>query len=399
MLTTFAMRHFLLQLRLQGSIVQGLLGILLTGFILLLASPYVLAQPALPEEVVMIKKPGLVTLELEVTLFKPPGSGPFPLVVINHGKATGDPRFQGRATFRSAARYFLSRGYVVALPMRQGFSKSSGSYIGGGCNVESNGVAQAEDVAATLDYLTSQPIIDKSRILVMGQSHGGLTTMALGASAYPGVVGLVNFAGGLRQETCAGWESVLARAFGSYGKRTKIPSLWFYGDNDSYWSKETWKAMHSNYLEAVSANGTTARMVAFGNFVTDAHSMFSHPQGLAIWEPELSKFLDQLALPNTMTHPQFSRANTRAPPPASGFAALTQIDAVPFLKDTGRKGYERFIAGAAPRAFALSPSGAWGFSVANDESLERALATCNKNAAKQDCRLYAVDDEVVWTKD
>ena len=87
--------------------------------------------------------PGLFTTELETTVFRPDGAGPFPVAVINHGKANGDPRFQRRYRPLVAVRFFLARGYAVVVPMRQGFSKSSGSYIGGGCNVESNGSEQA----------------------------------------------------------------------------------------------------------------------------------------------------------------------------------------------------------------------------------------------------------------
>lgn len=273
----------------------------------MLHQSFLWAQTPLLEEVIMIEKPGIFTLELEVTLFKPPGVGPFPLVVINHGKAVGDPRFQPRATYPMATRFFLARGYVVALPMRQGFSKSTGSYIGGGCNVESNGVVQAEDVKVTIDYLLTQAAIDPAEILVMGQSHGGLTTMAFGASDYPGVKGLVNFAGGLRQEACPGWEGTLIRAFGSYGRHTKIPSLWFYGDNDSYWKKDIWQAMYAKYSEGLVAHGSAARMVAFGTFVTDAHRMFGHEQGPSIWEPEVLQFLVQLGLPSTVVNPDFLR--------------------------------------------------------------------------------------------
>jgi dienelactone hydrolase len=276
-------------------------------FITLLHATDALAQNLpLPEEVIMIKKPGLFGLEIETTFFKPEGAGPFPLVVINHGKAAGDPRFQARAVYPIAVRYFLERGFAVALPMRQGFSKSSGSYIGGGCNVGSNGIAQAEDVKAALDYFVTQSYIDKTSLLIAGQSHGGLTTMAFGTFDYPGVRGLINFAGGLRQEQCAGWESVLGRAMGSYGKDTKIPSLWFYGDNDSYWTPDTWRNMFTRYSEGIANNQSTARMVAFGRFVVDAHSMFGHAAGREIWQPEVTQFLTQLGLPAAITHEKYS---------------------------------------------------------------------------------------------
>jgi dienelactone hydrolase len=267
--------------------------------------PWLLNAQELPQEILMVKKSGFFSFELETTVYKPSGDGPFPLVVINHGKAAGDPKFQNRSSYPLAARYFLARGYVVAIPMRQGFSKSTGTYVGGGCNVGSNGMVQADDVKATLDFFTAQPYIDKSRLVVAGQSHGGLTTMAFGTFNYPGVKGLINFAGGLRQEQCAGWESVLARAFGSYAKDTKIPSLWFYGDNDSYWPKPVWQSMYGRYSENIAANNVAARMVAFGTFVVDAHNMFGHNAGLSIWQPEVDKFLAEIGMPVQISLPHY----------------------------------------------------------------------------------------------
>ncbi len=378
---------------LKANFFSTLMAALLTS----LCTASVAQTPALPEEVLMIKKPGLFSFELETTFFKPEGSGPFPLVVINHGKALGDPKFQGRANFRHATRFFLSRGYAVAIPMRQGFSKSTGSYIGGGCNVASNGAVQAEDVKATLDHFVGQPFIDKTKIIVAGQSHGGLTTMAFGTLNYPGVKGLINFAGGLRQENCAGWESVLARAFGSYAKDTQVPSLWFYGDNDSYWPKPVWQAMYDKYVENLPATtGAKAQMVAFGNFVIDAHSMFSHLDGQKIWQPEVDKFLSQLGLPNTVTFAQYAAPTPTPTPPKTNFAALANLEALPHVRESGKKGYERFLTLSYPRAFAISPSGAWGSSFGQDDDISNALNNCNKNAAQKNCKLYAVNDDVVW---
>jgi len=126
------------------------------------------SEPALAtdlrEEVVMVKEPGVFGAELETTLYRPPGDGPFPLIVVNHGKASGNPRFQTRSRYLVAARHLVRRGYAVVVPMRQGFSKSGGSYIGGGCNIESNGRVQAEDVVAALAFYSARPDIDARRI-------------------------------------------------------------------------------------------------------------------------------------------------------------------------------------------------------------------------------------------
>ncbi|AJG17598.1 dienelactone hydrolase family protein [Cupriavidus basilensis] len=249
------------------------------------------------EQVAMVPKPGVMfSLELETTIFKPPGDGPFALVVINHGKALGKPAFQSRARYLAQSAEFVKRGYVVALPMRQGFSKSGGAYVGGGCNVESNGLVQAEDVVATLEYMIKQPYVDKSRIVVIGQSHGGLTTMAFSTIAYPGVLGVVNFAGGLRDESCSRWEFNLVDAFGDYGKKARYPSLWLYGDNDSYWPPPLPAKFFEAYTAQARGPAANARMVDYGTFAGDSHTLFGARAGVPIWLPEVGRFFKEIGL-------------------------------------------------------------------------------------------------------
>ena len=243
----------------------------------------------------MIPKKGfLFTANLETTIFRPRGDGPFPVVIINHGKQWGNPRFQRRFRPEAAARYFLERGYLVLAPMRQGFSNSTGNYIGAGCNIESNGLVQAHDDEAVLQYVATLPYADSARVLVVGESHGGWTTLALGTLHPEGVRGLVNFAGGLRQDGCVAWENTLARAAGAYGRHTTLPSLWLYGDNDSLFSPDTFNAMHRAYTAA----GAHAKLVDYGTFGNDAHRLFDEPAGRPVWEPELTRFLTEVGLPS-----------------------------------------------------------------------------------------------------
>jgi len=260
-------------------------------------------QIRLPSEVIFIPKKILLgTVQLETTIYKPEGQGPFPLVVINHGKETGPSGLQRRFTAGWASRFFLERGYVVFLPMRTGFSKSTGSYVGGECNVESNGRVQAEDVAATVTYAHTLDYVDRKQTLVVGQSHVGWTTLAYGASKPdPSVKGLVNFAGGLRQTSCSGWELNLAKAAANFAKDTSIPSLWLYGDNDSFFTKQTYSEMFTRYSK-VNPN---AQLVEFGVFGEDAHGLFTHKDGRAVWGPYLEKFMMQLGLPIEVTYPKY----------------------------------------------------------------------------------------------
>ncbi len=349
---------------------------------------------SLNEAVVTIpNKSGLFTIELETTLYKPDGNGPFPVVVINHGKAHGDTRFQSRFRPAVAVRYFMHRGYAVVVPMRQGFSKSGGSYISGGCNIESNGRVQAEDVKAVLDHVATQPWADRERMLVVGQSHGGWTTLAFGARNYPGVKGIVNFAGGLRQETCPAWQMGLANAAANYAKETRLPSLWLYGDNDSYFDETTYRRMYEQYATA----GGNAKLIAFGKFASDAHTLFVARAGAPIWQPEMTRFLASIGLPSE-AQPNFARYGVATPlpvPERTDFAALGDVAQVPHMRDTGRDGYKLYLTKQLPRAFALAPNGAWGFGEGGDDPLRRALANCNRHG-NGDCRLYSVDDYVVW---
>jgi dienelactone hydrolase len=364
------------------------------GFALALAAAMGLAQPVavdaeLNETVqVVTKKSGLFPIDLETTIYKPDGDGPFPIAVINHGKAPGNPRFQDRYRPTLAVRYFIQRGYAVVVPMRQGFSRSSGSYIGGDCNVESNGRVQAEDVKAVLDHVVAQPWANKEHIIVVGQSHGGWTTLAFGSQGYPGVKGLVNFAGGLRQDQCPNWKEALAGAAAGYARDTRLPSIWFYGDNDSYFDPPTWRAMFEQYNKAA---GGKAQLVAFGNFGADAHALFATRSGMPIWQPELSKFLASIEPPRPAeAAPAVASVPEAVPPGPAGGSRL------PHLRAKGQAAFQAYLAKKEkPKAFAIAPNGSWGWAGGGREPLRKAVVNCNRSG-KGKCRLYAVDGTIVW---
>ena len=348
----------------------------------------------LGEAVLMLPSGGFTEPELEVTVYRPPGDGPFPVLVINHGRASGNAKLQPRYRPSLAAREFVQRGWVVVVPMRQGFSQSGGSEISAGCNVHSNGLQQARSVRRTLDWLGSQPWADVSRNVVLGQSHGGLTTLAYGTAPHPGTRLLVNFAGGLRQESCTAWQQNLVRAIGDYGAEIKLPSLWFYGDNDSYFPPFVWRGAHERYTQA----GGRADLVAFGNFGSDAHSLFGSRAGVPIWLPKVLAALDSAGLPTQLVH-AMPVAPDLPVPPASGFAAVTDLDRVPLRTDRARAGYQAWLAAESPRAFAIHPTqGSWASAWGGERPIARALANCER-FAKAPCRLYAVDDAVVWATD
>ncbi|HEY4542026.1 MAG TPA: CocE/NonD family hydrolase [Noviherbaspirillum sp.] len=352
-------------------------------------APSLTLDASLHEEVVMVPAiSGGQRVQLETTVFKPPGQGPFPVLIMNHGKALGNPRAQNRDRFLVVAREFVRRGYAVVVPMRKGFSRSTGDYSDRGCNMTANGHMQAEDLYGTLSYLRSEPWADASRVIVAGQSYGGLTAMAFGTRNYPGVKGLINFAGGLKVHggSCR-WQDSLVEAFGTYGSLSQVPSLWFYGANDHHFNHQLASRMHQAYTHA----GGKARLVAYGAFKKDAHGMVGSRDGVRIWWPETEKFLQALGMP---TEPVVALADDNRFPP-TGYAAVDNLEAVPFLRGKGREQYQVFLNKTFPRAFAVSSSGAWSWAEEGDDPASQALADCQKNSS-QPCRLYALDDQVVW---
>lgn len=327
-------------------------------------------------------------LQFETTLYKPPGEGPFPLLLMNHGKERGKPAAQKRDRFLAMGREFVRRGYAVAVPMRKGFSKSEGVYSDFGCNMHDNGMLQADDIEAALRSLTKMSWVDHDRVIVAGQSYGGLATMAFGTRQFPGVRGLLNFAGGLRIDgNYCDWKAALVTAFTSYGSRTSLPSLWFYGENDSYFDPSLAQRLQTAYQSA----GGSSQLIAYGSFKSDSHGLISSRDGIPVWWPETERFLQRIGLPTDINTPIGEAARI----PASGFAALDNADAIPHLTERGRAAYRHYLSQSLPRAFALSASGAWSWAEDGDDPPSRALAACQKNSTLP-CSLYSVDKDVVW---
>jgi hypothetical protein len=89
-----------------------------------------------------------------------------------------------------------------------------------------------------------------------------------------------------------------------------------------------------------------------------------------------------------------------------GFAQFEDADAVPFLRERGREAYKDFMTRSVPRAFAIAPTGAFGAAAQPPQAsyrsgifdvIELAMERCNSRANGA-CRLYALDNRVVWNE-
>ena len=374
----------------------GALALALSGALLLLpGAGRAQASTAAPEasmneRVLMVPVDAQRNVRLQVTVLQPDGPGPFPLAVVNHGASGKQPPAQmERHRHNFAAYYFLSRGYAVVLPMVRGYAGSEGRLYAAGCNYENIALSIAADLQAVLDFMARDPAIDARRTVVAGQSFGGWNTLAFGSLADPRVKGLVNFAGGVNASSCSTSPAALARGAGRFGATARAPSIWFYGENDSFFGPPLAQAMHERYTAA----GAPAKLVAFGPFMQDAHELLAYPEGLPLWALRLDAFLQQLGLPGRVAHPEYLPQDF---PPPSGYAAIDDVDAVPYLDDRGREHYRRFLARAAPRVYVLSPYGFLGAYYGGFDPVGRGLKDCRARA--RECFVYAVDGHVAWTR-
>lgn len=352
------------------------------------------APPAMLQHEQILHVPGNPAdpVTLVMTVYTPDGPGPFPLAVMNHG-STSDlpPADQPRYHLTFSAYYFLSRGYAVALPMMRGYAGSGGHIHAHGCDFAATGLEAAKDIRAVIGYLKQQPYIDGSRIVVAGQSFGGWNTLAFGTLNEPGVKGLVSFAGGMKASDCRDSDRALIAAAGALGARASIPSIWFFGDNDALFAPPVWHAMFDRY----TAEGAPAELVAYGAFGSNSHNLLGSGAGLNLWVPKLDAFLARAGLPNKLVYPEY--LPTPAPPP-SHYAALDDVQALPYLSLHGEQAtayYQKFLAKPLPRALAIGTRGA-GEASEGFDPIARALQLCSQRSP--DCRLYAVDNDVVWTR-
>jgi dienelactone hydrolase len=373
------------------SIVVASMLCLATAVAPLAADPGNVAVPShspLNEEVIRIPGEAPPAVTLQVTIMHPDGPGPYPLAIMNHG-ATGRAIVERGERYRlsNSTFYFLSRGYAVALPMMRGFAASGGEIYHFGCDLAGAGIANAKDIRAVIRYLGNDRRFDTSRVVVAGQSMGGWNALALGSLGVPNVKALVNFNGGLRFSDCNSGDSALLTGAAQFGAATKIPSVWFYGENDELFPVALWRGMYDRYIRS----GGHAELADVGVVMKNSHNFLSYPEVLPIWTSKVDALLASVGMPFTPVYPHYL---PMVFPPATHFARLNDVAAVPYLSDKARDLYRKFLEAPFPRAFVVTESGSASSQSNGYDPLGRALEICQKTAAR--CGVYAVDDHVVW---
>lgn len=249
---------------------------------------------------------GVQRLRLEATLYRPPGPGPFPLVVLSHGTSR-DPRQRvgSRCRYDAQSWKFVSMGFAVVIPMRRGYGHSEGEYAEGeGLCARSHfyeaGLESAKDLRATVEYVSALPGIDRQRLVLAGHSSGGFASLILAGQGLPGVRGVINFNGGRGSkvnQNCS--PDKLVEACALAGRTTRVPTLWIYVENDSYFPPPLARQMSAAFRHA----GGQVEFVMLPPFAEEGHYLFTDVRGLDQWTPAVNRFLNDLGFPGSMPRP------------------------------------------------------------------------------------------------
>jgi len=246
------------------------------------------------------RAPGQIFLA-HAKLFRPETEAPRPLVVIAHGAPRSD---NDRPTMKpdwadAQARWFAAQGFVVAVPMRRGYGRSDGPYQEGpgSCNDPdyfNAGIGTANDTQGVIRYLSKAPYVDEHRVVVVGHSAGAWGALAVASRNPPGIVGVINFAGG-RGSSSNGTVCTpprLTDAAARYGSTARVPSLWVYARNDKFFGPDLARQLFDAYRTA----GAPAEFRPLPSFAADGHQLFVEPTGMAEWMPIVTSFLRELRL-------------------------------------------------------------------------------------------------------
>jgi dienelactone hydrolase len=298
----------------EGQVVQRWLAacllLLLAGCLDPLATGTALPPPAEPppepgEEMHRAPVPGTGQAIL-IRLCRPEHPEPVPLVLINHGSpasAARRPDMRPASCRAEPVRWFTARGYAVALPLRRGYGATGGAWAEtfGRCDdpdFRRAGQETARDIAAAIDHVTRLPGIQAGGVVVAGQSAGGWGALALAAEPTPEVAAVVNMAGGR-----GGWArgipntncrpERLIEAAAAFGRTARLPTLWVYTANDSFFAPPLAAAMHRAFVAA----GGAAQLALPGAWGTDGHDLFFGRDGSLAWGPLVEGFLRARGLP------------------------------------------------------------------------------------------------------
>jgi dienelactone hydrolase len=324
---------------------------------------------------------------LEALLVWPNDTEPHPTVLINHGSPR-DPRQRVKMSaisYLPIAMEFARRGYAVAVVMRRGYGGSGGTWVEnmGSCaapNYLRSALTASQDLHAVINYLGTLSQFDVHKMLAVGISAGGFSTVALTAdNPPPGLVAAISFAGGRgsKADNVVCSPDQLVDTFGILGKTSRVPMLWVYAENDHFFNP----VLAKRFYAAFTKSGGNANLIIVPPYGTEGHFLFSN-DGIPTWTPLVDHFLKDQNL---------VFVDSLLPLPAT-----PNLIAPSKLSAHGKNDFAKYIRSAPHKAFAMAPNGAYGWRTGQrsvDEAKAQAIAYC-KQYAKESCHIVAADNQM-----
>jgi len=241
-------------------------------------------------------------VRLQFIVWKPNGEGPFPVLLFNHGstgRGTEPTMFRKPYFHEPIGRYFTERGWMVVTPMRRGRGWSDGLYdegfgvprAGGYTCITDWSLAGSEralaDLTAAFNVLSTWPEVDASRIVVGGQSRGGILAVTFAGRNLDRVGGVINFVGGWMAEICPN-AGVINGTLVTKHVSAKPPMLWLYGDRDPYYSLDHSRWFFDRFTEA---GGKATYHAIEPNPGASGHGISYTPE---LWQAHVNKYMTDL---------------------------------------------------------------------------------------------------------
>jgi dienelactone hydrolase len=241
-------------------------------------------------------------VSLEVVMFKPKGSGPFPALMFNHGstgRGNNPSLFTKTETSSPIYRFFNERGWMVAFPQRRGRGKSDGIYDEGFQLDRSRGYScdpyrsllglehAMQDLDEAVEYLKGRTDVDSKRMLIGGQSRGGILSIVYAGTRPDIFKGAINFVGGWMSDGCENPGAINTVSF-KRGAGFQRPTLWLYGENDVFYSMGH---SRTNFNTFIAAGGKGSFYSYSLGSDKNGHGLINRPD---LWREKVESFVEQV---------------------------------------------------------------------------------------------------------
>lgn len=268
-------------------------------------TPVVVATGQVPNDHEIVTVPS-GKLHLKAFLWKPPGPGPFPAVLFNHGSGGPDSAHTAGLPITEAAEklapLFLKHGYAFLYLFRRGhgLSADQGPFIQDILQREEAAKGKEarqhlqyvlvttdhlDDVMAALSFLKTVPGVDAKRIAIAGHSFGGQLTL-LAAERDHTVRAIVTFGA-----AAASWEHSpeLRERLLTGVRKTSALIMLMHAAND--YSTKPGEALDSE-LARLNKPHVLKMYSPVGRTSDDGHNFVYTATDL--WENDVFRFLDRI---------------------------------------------------------------------------------------------------------